>query len=120
MIFMTVYGGARADTCKEMPERCPAALVGDDVVWLKGNACEKTAPTHSQGTHQPDFSHGAPAPSFRVMGADMHGTIRPQQKIDTAFLVTYLIVIATAAIVIWIHPKPELIPLVLWHAGHPL
>jgi hypothetical protein len=54
------------------------------------------------------------------MGADMHGTIRPQQKIDTAFLVTYLIVIATAAIVIWIHPKPELIPLVLWHAGHPL
>jgi hypothetical protein len=103
-----------------MPERCPAALVGDDVVWLKGNAYEKTAPTHSQGTHQPDFSHGAPAPSFRVMGADMHGTIRPQQKIDTAFLVTYLIVIATAAIVIWIHPKPELIPLLLWHAGHPL
>jgi len=23
-------------------------LVGDDVVWLKGNAYEKTAPTHSQ------------------------------------------------------------------------
>src|SRR5262249_27921893 len=91
-----------------------------DVVWLKGNAYEKTASTYSQGTHQPDFSHGAPAPSFRVMGADMHGTIRPQQKIDTVFLVAYLIVIAIAAIVIWIHPKPELIPLLLWHAGRPL
>ena len=54
------------------------------------------------------------------MGADMHGTKGPQQKIDTAFLVANLIVIATAAIVIWIHPKPELIPLLLWHAGNPL
>ena len=52
----------------------------------------------------------------------MHGTLRPQrkQKIDAVFLATYLIVIATAAIVILIHPKPELIPLLLWHVGHPL
>jgi hypothetical protein len=48
--------------------------------------------------------------------------IRPQrkQKIDAAFLAAYLIVIATAAIVILIHPKPELIPLLLWQAGHAL
>jgi hypothetical protein len=50
----------------------------------------------------------------------MYGTIRPQQKIDTVFLAAYFIVIATAAIVILIHPKPELIPLLLWYAGHPL
>ena len=90
------------------------------MLWLKGNAYEKPAPTHSQGTHQPNFSHGTPASSFRVMGADMHGTIRPQQKIDPAFLAAYFIVIATTAIVISIHPKPELIPLILWYAGHPL
>jgi hypothetical protein len=101
--------------------RFPPPWSGMNVVWLKGNAYEKTAPTRSRGTHQPDFSHGAPpASSFRVMGGDMHGTIRPQQKIDSAFWLAYLIVIATAAIVIWIHPKPELIPLLLWHAGHPL
>jgi hypothetical protein len=57
---------------------------------------------------------------FRVMGADMHRTIRPQQKIDRAFLAAYFIVIATAAIVTSIHPKPELIPLLQWYAGHPL
>jgi hypothetical protein len=57
---------------------------------------------------------------FRVMGDDMHGTIRPQHKIDAAFLAAYLIVIASAAIVISTHPKPELIPLLLWYAGHPL
>jgi hypothetical protein len=52
----------------------------------------------------------------------MHGTITPQrkQKIEAAFLIAYLIVIATAAIAIWNHPKPELIPLLFWHAGHPL
>jgi hypothetical protein len=52
----------------------------------------------------------------------MHGTISPprKQKIEAAFLAAYLIIIATAAIVILIHPKPELIPLLLWHAGHPL
>jgi hypothetical protein len=52
----------------------------------------------------------------------MHGTLSPQRKqqIDAVSLVAYLIVIATAAIVILIHPKPELIPLLLWHAGHPL
>jgi hypothetical protein len=54
------------------------------------------------------------------MGDDMHGTIRPQHKIDAAFLAAYLIVIASAAIVISTHPKPELIPLLLWYAGHPL
>jgi hypothetical protein len=32
----------------------------------------------------------------------------------------YLIVIATAAIVALIHPKPEQIPLLLWQAGYPL
>ena len=41
-------------------------------------------------------------------------------KIDPAFLAAYFIVIATAAIVTSIHPKPELIPLLLWYAGHPL
>jgi hypothetical protein len=52
----------------------------------------------------------------------VHGTIRPQRKqeIDAAFLAAYLIVIATAAIVTLIHPKPELMPLLLWYAGHPL
>ena len=96
-------------------------LVGDDVVWLaEGQRLRENSSNPFTGTHQPNFSHGAPAPSFRVMGADMHGTIGPQQKIDTAFLVANLIVIATAAIVIWIHPKPELIPLLLWHAGNPL
>ena len=52
----------------------------------------------------------------------MHETIRPQrkQKIDAVFLAAYLVVIAIAAIVILIHPKPELIPLLLWHVGHPL
>jgi hypothetical protein len=66
---MTVYGGARADTCKEC-SNAASRLVGDGV--LKSNAYENTAPTHSRGTHQPDFSHGAPASSFRVMGAAMH------------------------------------------------
>jgi len=52
----------------------------------------------------------------------MHGTIRPQrkQKIDAAFLAAYLIVIAITAIVVSTHPKPELIPLLLWLSGHPL
>jgi hypothetical protein len=56
------------------------------------------------------------------MGANMHGTIRPQRKqqIDAEFLAAYLTIIATAAIVISVHPKPELIPLLLWYAGHPL
>jgi hypothetical protein len=49
----------------------------------------------------------------------MHGMIRPQQKHD-AFLAAYLIVVAMAAIVTWINPKPELVPLLLWIAGHPL
>jgi len=52
----------------------------------------------------------------------MHGTIRPQRKqqIDAEFWGAYLIVIAAAAIVTMTHPKPELIPLLLWSAGHPL
>jgi hypothetical protein len=50
----------------------------------------------------------------------MHGTIKPRRKQDAAFLAVYLIVVLTAAIVIWIHPKPELIPMLWWHAGHPL
>jgi hypothetical protein len=43
-----------------------------------------------------------------------------KQQIDTASLAAYLIVIAIAAIAILIHPKPELIPLLLWQVGHPL
>jgi hypothetical protein len=57
------------------------------------------------------------------LGVDVHGTISPQhkQQFDTAALAAYLIItIAIAAIVIMIHPKPELIPLSLWQAGHPL
>jgi hypothetical protein len=52
----------------------------------------------------------------------MHGSISPKrnQKIDAAILTAYLIIIVTAALVILIQPKPELIPLLLWHAGHPL
>jgi hypothetical protein len=52
----------------------------------------------------------------------MHGTISPQRKeeIGAASLAGYLIVVATAAIVILIHPKPELLPMLLWVAGHPL
>ena len=52
----------------------------------------------------------------------MHGTISPERKeqIDTEFWGAYLIVVAAAVIVTLAHPKPELIPLLLWHAGHPL
>jgi hypothetical protein len=55
-------------------------------------------------------------------GTNVHGTTTPQgkPKIDAAFLTAYLIVIATAATVTLIHPKPVLIPLLLWYAGHPL
>jgi len=35
-------------------------------------------------------------------------------------LAAYLIVIATAATVTLINPKPALMPLLLWYAGHPL
>jgi hypothetical protein len=76
------------------------------------------------GPHQPDFSHGALAASLPGIsgGTGMHGSISPKrnQKIDAAILTAYLIIIVTAAIVILIHPKPDLIPLLLWHAGHPL
>jgi hypothetical protein len=54
-------------------------------------------------------------------GTDVHGTTGPERKpFDAASLAVYLMVIATAAIVILTHPKPDLIPLLLWHAGHPL
>ena len=81
-----------------------------DVVWLKGNAHEKFALSDSQGAASARF------------GQNMHGTIRPQRKqqIDAEFWGAYLIVIAAAAIVTMTHPKPELIPLLLWYAGHPL
>jgi hypothetical protein len=73
------------------------------------------------GPHQPDFSHGALASSLLGSGGtDMHGTISPQRKLQIEILAAYLIIVATAAIVILIHPKPELMPLLLWHAGHPL
>jgi hypothetical protein len=51
----------------------------------------------------------------------MHGTISPQRKqqIGAEFWGAYLIVIAAAAIVTLAHPKPALIPLLLWYAGHP-
>ena len=55
---MTVYGGARADTCKEC-SNAASRLVGDGV--LKSNAYENTAPTHSRGTHQPDFQPWGPS-----------------------------------------------------------
>jgi hypothetical protein len=57
-----------------------------------------------------------------LMGVDVHWRISAQRKqqIDTASLAAYLIVIAIAAIAILIHPKPELIPLLLWQVGHPL
>jgi hypothetical protein len=59
--------------------------------------------------------------AFPTRGTDVHGTITPQRgQLDAASLAVYLIIIATAAVVILIHPKPELIPLLLWHAGHPL
>ena len=94
-----------------------------DVVWLRGNAHEKFALGHSRESHPPDFSHGASAPFVSgKWGTDVHGTVSPQrkQKIDSAFLAAYLVIVATAAIVVWTHPKPELIPLLLWFAGHPL
>ena len=108
---------------RHLPARRFPPLRSGDVVWLKGKAYEKFAPSHSQGLHQPDFSHGALASCVPgIWGTDVHGTIRPQRKqeIDAAFLAAYLIVIATAAIVTLIHPKPELMPLLLWYAGHPL
>jgi hypothetical protein len=43
-----------------------------------------------------------------------------KQQIDAASLAAYLIVIATAAIVVLIQPKPELLPLLLWLSGHPV
>jgi hypothetical protein len=59
--------------------------------------------------------------AFSIRRKDVHGTMSPQRgRLDAASLAVYLIIIATAAIVILIHPKPELIPLLLWHAGHPL
>jgi hypothetical protein len=54
------------------------------------------------------------------MGTNMHGTIQRRQQIDAAYFAAYLTVVAIAAIVILIHPKPELLPLSLWLAGHPL
>jgi hypothetical protein len=56
------------------------------------------------------------------VGVDVHGTTRPQhkQQIDAASWAAYLIIIAVAAIVMMIHPRPALIPLLLWQAGHPL
>jgi|SRR6516165_9671231 len=104
------------------PRRFPPPWSGDGV-WLKGNAHEKKTPRNSQGRHQPDFSHRAPAPCVPGNGGtNMHGTISPQRKqeIDAVFWTTYLTVIAAAAIVTLSHPKPELIGLLLWSAGHPL
>jgi hypothetical protein len=104
----------------ETERRFPPRSAGI-AVWLKGNAHEKFALSHSQGAASARFQPCSP--SIVVpgkWGTDVHGTIRPQQKIDAAFLAAYLIVIASAAIVISTHPKPELIPLLLWYAGHPL
>jgi len=90
-------------------------------VWLKGNAHEKFALAIHRVPHQPDFSHGGQAPCVPVGVTNVHGTIGPERKpFDAASLAVYLIVIAAAAIVILIHPKPDLIPLLLWYAGHPL
>ena len=58
----------------------------------------------------------------RQWETNVHGTIRPRRKqeIDAISLAAYLIVVAAAAMATLIHPKPELIPLLLWYAGHPL
>ena len=45
----------------------PAALVGGCGV-AKGQRSREKTPRNSQGRHQPDFSHRAPAPSFPVIG----------------------------------------------------
>jgi hypothetical protein len=90
-------------------------------VWLKGNAHKKFALSHSRG---PIGRISAMDPQHRglgLWGTVVQGTISPQHKqLDAAFLAVYLLIVATAAILILIHPKPELIPLVLWYAGHPL
>jgi hypothetical protein len=60
--------------------------------------------------------------AFGVMG-DKHARdvkATAQTTIDAEFWGAYLIVIAAAAIVTMTHPKPGLIPLLLWYAGHPL
>jgi hypothetical protein len=76
------------------------------------------------GPHQPDFSHGALAASLPgLMWGDRHARIdkpKAQAKNRCCILTAYLIIIATAAVDILSHPKPELMPLLLWHAGHPL
>ena len=94
-----------------------------DVVWLKGNAHEKFALSDSQGGRISQISAMEPQHrAFRVMG-DKHARddkATAQTTNDAEFWGAYLIVIAAAAIVTLAHPKPELIPLLLWYAGHPL
>jgi hypothetical protein len=56
------------------------------------------------------------------MGANLHGAIKlqPSQQMVAA-LVIYLITAASlAASITLIQPKPELMLLLLWYAGHPL
>lgn len=52
----------------------------------------------------------------------MHGTTKQQRKqhIDAVFLACLIIIAAIAATITLIQPKPELIPLLLWYAWHPL
>jgi hypothetical protein len=95
--------------------------------WLKGNAHNISGPVTHRRPFEAIFSHEARASlvqgrTTQLAGVDVHGTISAQfkQQIDAASLAVYLIVVAVAAIVIMIHPKPELIPLLLWQVGHPL
>jgi hypothetical protein len=92
-------------------------------MWLKRNAYRMSAPSQFTGTASARFQPlSVSTVRSGVMGTNMHGTIRPlrRQQIDAAYLAAYLTVVATAAIVILIHPKPEILPLVLWLAGHPI
>jgi hypothetical protein len=52
----------------------------------------------------------------------MHGTTKRQrnQHIDAALLAYLIIVTAVAATITLIQPKPELMPLLMWYAWHPL
>jgi hypothetical protein len=66
------------------------------VVWLKGNAHESLLQAIHRGRIERISAKEPQHRAFRVMGGDVHGTIRPQskQETDAAFLAAYPIVIA--------------------------
>jgi LytS/YehU family sensor histidine kinase len=90
-------------------------------VRLKRNAYRMSPASQFTGTASARFQPlSVSTVRSGVMGTNMHGTIQRRQQIDAAYFAAYLTVVAIAAIVILIHPKPELLPLSLWLAGHPL